>query len=102
MALPVFTRTANTRLFGEHTFIKTFEGETFFTTASLDELETRLDEQRFFRANRQTIVHRDACQSFSAAEYGKLKLQLHPEPKEPVIVSQKKAAAYRQWLQNSV
>ncbi|HVE62106.1 MAG TPA: LytTR family DNA-binding domain-containing protein [Chitinophagaceae bacterium] len=69
---------------GEHTYIKTFEGESFFAPFSLDELEARLYENSFFRANRQTIIHRKSCRSFSSIEYGKLELHLQPEHKEQV------------------
>ncbi len=83
----------------DYGFIKTFTGETFSNTYALDELQSRLDAQVFFRANRQLIVHWKACRSFSPLEYGKLDLHLQPEHKEAVIISQKKAPAFRTWLQ---
>jgi hypothetical protein len=35
---------------------------------------------------------------FSADIYGKLKVQLHPQPLEDVIVGREKAGALKDWL----
>ena len=82
----------------DNAFIKTFDGSSFLTSYSLDELETLLSKEDFFRANRQVIVHWQACKSFSSLDYGKLELHLSEPYKEKVVVSQKKAPAFREWL----
>lgn len=86
---------------GDYTYLKRFDGEHFLVAYSLDDLEAMLDEANFFRTNRQMIVQRKAVHSFSPQEFGKLSLQLEPAFKEPVIVSQKKAPVFRNWLLNA-
>lgn len=86
---------------GEYTYLKLFDGDHFLVTYSLDDLEAMLDGSTFFRANRQVVVQRKAVHSFSPLEFGKLSLQLEPAFTAPVIVSQKKAPVFRNWLLNA-
>ena len=64
----------------------------------LTEIESILDPAAFFRANRATLVHIDSVQRCTPYGKGKLLLELRPSPREPVIVSQERAAACRHWL----
>jgi DNA-binding LytR/AlgR family response regulator len=57
-----------------------------------------LDESIFFRANRQFIINIKACHYFTNEENGKLALQLIPTHKEEVVISQKRASAFKEWL----
>ena len=83
---------------GDYTFIFTTNSDHFVTTYTLDELSKKLDEMQFFRANRQTIIHRSACKSYKRMEHGKIGLDLEPNPKTPVIISQKRASDFRKWI----
>lgn len=82
----------------ENIFLKTFDDQAFLADQTLDELAARLPSASFFRANRQTLVHFRACASYRNIENGKLALDLQPAHIEPVIVSQKKAREFREWL----
>jgi len=64
----------------------------------LAEIEASLDPAKFFRANRATLIHIDSVTRCSPYGKGKLLLELRPAAREPVIVSQERAAACRQWL----
>jgi hypothetical protein len=79
-------------------YLKTTTPETFVTTYALDDLFGLLDEADFFRANRQMIIQRTACKSYSSLEHGKILVELEPPAKEPVVVSQKRARAFRDWI----
>jgi len=83
---------------GSYTFIKTLKGESFVTTYTLDELTKMLDPDSFFRANRQTIVSRPVCKAYQNIENGKIIIDLSVDVKNPVIVSQKRAKAFRTWI----
>lgn len=83
---------------GSYTFIKTLKGESFVTTYTLDELTKMLDPDSFFRANRQTIVSRTVCKAYQNVENGKISIDLSVDVKNPVIVSQKRAKAFRTWI----
>ena len=79
-------------------YLKTDTGENYVTTYALDDLYGLLDPTFFFRANRQMIINKSACKSYNSLEYGKISLELDPSFKEPVVVSQKRAKAFREWI----
>jgi hypothetical protein len=81
-----------------YTYLKTFQDETFLINQTLDELTANLPENVFYRANRQCIVHLQACESYTSIENGKLQVYLKPAHKEAVIVSQKKAKEFKDWV----
>jgi hypothetical protein len=83
---------------GSYTFIKTGKGESFVTTYTLDELTKMLDPDSFFRVNRQIIVSRNVCKAYENIENGKISIDLSVDVKSPVIVSQKRAKAFRNWI----
>jgi ribosomal protein L36 len=82
----------------EYCYLRTFTGETHLIDESLEDIFARLDEEQFFRANRQTIVSFHACKYYSALEYGKLEVALLLEAEEPVIISQKRAPLFKEWV----
>jgi len=45
------------------------------------------------------IVNFRACRHFEPLEFGKLKLIVAPETKEPVIISQKRAKGFKEWIE---
>ena len=80
-------------------YIFTFSGEKHildFTT--MEEIEELLDPQKFYRANRQFIVHIDAIQSVTPHENQKLSLALRAPLKLTVDVSREKAPAFKKWF----
>ncbi len=82
---------------GDYTVIKTNERE-FIESTPLDELEESLNPADFFRANRQVIIAFASCKGIRSLEYGKLEVQTEPPMSEPLVVSQKKARAFREWM----
>jgi hypothetical protein len=82
---------------GDYSLIKT-PGRDYVSTASLDEMENALDPDIFFRANRQIIIAFPSCRSIRSLDYGKLEVQTEPATGEPLVVSQKKAKAFREWM----
>ena len=79
-------------------YIKPFEGDGFVTSYTLDELTKILDEDNFFRVNRQTLISRKSCAAYESIENGKIRLDTNPAFKSPVIVSQKRASEFRKWV----
>lgn len=84
---------------GGYNFIRTFEQGEFFIAETLDVVQQQLSEKQFFRVNRQMLVNFTACQHFELLEYGKLELIVKPPFKEPVIISQKRAKAFKDWME---
>ena len=83
---------------GNYTSLTTFQSETYLLSHSLDELVTHLPSSLFFRANRQFIINIRACHYFTNEENGKLALHLVPPFEGEVTISQKRAAVFRDWL----
>jgi two-component system LytT family response regulator len=79
-------------------FLVTRTGQRHLVDKTLAEVEADLPSDAFFRANRATLVHIDSVVRCSPYGKGKLLLELRPPAREPVIVSQERAAACRQWL----
>ena len=65
---------------------------------SLDELMILLQENLFLRATRKFIINLKDCHYFTNEENGKLEVPLIPEHNESVIISQKRAPVFKDWL----
>ncbi|MCT4647221.1 MAG: LytTR family DNA-binding domain-containing protein [Carboxylicivirga sp.] len=65
---------------------------------TLDELESELNPEDFFRANRQFIINRKSIESLQLYFNGKLILNINPKPNEKVVISKAKAPGLRAWL----
>ena len=79
--------------------IKTNDGKSYFLTYSLDELETQLNPNQFFRLNRQFITSINAIARISQYFNGKLKVELTPAQEGEVIVSRAKTPVFKNWLE---
>lgn len=83
---------------GTYTLISTFDNNQYVTTETLEELMATLPVVDFFRANRQWIVHRSICGSYSTERSGKLELNLKAPIDKQISVSQKKGQEFKAWL----
>jgi Ca2+/Na+ antiporter len=83
----------------EINYARTSGGTDYMITQSLDEVQEQLDNRQFFRANRQMLVNFKACDHFELLPYGKLQLVVQPGYKEPVIISQKRAKQFKEWME---
>lgn len=81
-------------------YLKTYDEQQLMTSETLDELANLLPPSQFFRINRQILANAKACASFRSIANGKLEVTLQPGMPEPATVSQKKAAAFKNWLVN--
>ncbi|MGN6567489.1 MAG: LytR/AlgR family response regulator transcription factor [Flavipsychrobacter sp.] len=82
----------------DYNFVRTFDKEDFLIPASLDAIQEQLSSKKFFRVNRQMLVNLDACEHFENIEHQKIQLQLRPKHSQPVIISQKRAKDFRDWI----
>lgn len=65
---------------------------------SLDELESQLNPDEFFRANRQYLVQIDSILSVNNWFNSRLKIHLRKYPDTEIIVSRERATALKEWL----
>lgn len=80
------------------TCVSTFSGDSYPVNDSLDELMKQLDNQDFYRANRQFIVSLKAIATIYIYGKNQLKLVTNPKSTDEVIISKNKVAAFKQWL----
>jgi len=80
-------------------FIHTFDESTFLINKSLDELTVFLGN-KFFRANRQFILNREAIQDVSMFLTRKYMVNLRIPFKEQIVVSKEKMSSFLNWLKS--
>eukprot|EP01133_Synstelium_polycarpum_P017051 gene17051-20313_t len=83
---------------GDNNFVRTINAEDYFVNTSLDDIQQQLPEDRFFRANRQILTHRQAVKGYDLMEYGKLEAKLYPALSIDTVISQKRAKEFKQWV----
>jgi len=80
------------------TWLTTPEGQHIIVEYSLDKLATLLDPKLFFRVNRACIVSLGAIRMVHTYSGSKLKVDLHPAPRQEVFVSGDRITAFKDWL----
>jgi DNA-binding LytR/AlgR family response regulator len=85
--------------FTEHriVFLKDFNGRQFIVDRNLAELESGLNNKKFFRINRKFIANISAIEKFKP-DSGKIRVFLNPEMKEEIHVSKETAPEFRKWI----
>ena len=78
--------------------LTTFTEKRFVINYTLDQLEEMLNQELFFRANRQLIVNINAVKEVSPYFKGRLHLVLKGEHAKEQIISSSKASAFKEWL----
>lgn len=66
---------------------------------TLEELESQLDPQHFFRANRQYIVARTSIREVVIYFNGRLLLNLMPNTPSPVLISKDRVNLFKRWME---
>jgi two-component system, LytTR family, response regulator len=79
--------------------VYTTDGKSFSHTFTLDSLESQLDPQLFFRANRQYLVAVHAIKEIEQFIERKLLIHLKPPCKQTIVVSKAKASAFLNWME---
>ncbi|MEO9484548.1 MAG: LytTR family DNA-binding domain-containing protein [Ekhidna sp.] len=84
--------------------ISTGNKQNFSYGSSLDNLMSKLEGERFFKANRQIIVNRSIVNRLTSLDHGKIKVELKVsgEEQQEVIVSRSKASGFRKWIDSNV
>ena len=80
------------------TFAVDFSSKEYTLDYNLEKLESELNPNDFFRANRKVIVNIAAVDKVSNESGGKLKLQTKPSASFEIIVSRLKAGDFKVWM----
>lgn len=78
--------------------VQTFQKQVYTITNSLDELMKQLDNETFYRANRQYIVNINAIENILVYGHNQLQLNTRPKSAEPIIISKNKVSEFKKWL----
>jgi DNA-binding LytR/AlgR family response regulator len=70
----------------------------YITAKALRNIESLLHSGDFFRVNKKYLIHIDAVVKFRPGRRGKLELTISPDPDEPIVISQLKARAFKEWI----
>jgi uncharacterized membrane protein YciS (DUF1049 family) len=79
-------------------FIKTFLDKQYQANLSLDELMRQLDNNIFYRANRQYIININSIKTIQVYGNNQLRLVTKPEAREDIVISKNKVAEFKKWL----
>ncbi|MDY8135516.1 LytTR family DNA-binding domain-containing protein [Aquimarina sp. 2201CG5-10] len=86
-------------------FVKS-DGQVIATDSTLNEIENKISEHLFFRANRQTILHFSSIENLKPIENGKLLVTLTPGILEKnnyqINISRYKKKPFEQWLEHKL
>ncbi|MEN8188131.1 MAG: LytTR family DNA-binding domain-containing protein [Bacteroidota bacterium] len=80
------------------TYIHTSEGRVFLIDDSLEQLETKIDLDKFFRINRKYFVNIESIEDIISYSNSRLKIKLQNCTSDDIIVSREKVKAFKKWL----
>lgn len=84
---------------GRLSYFCTWNKNKYVVDYTMEELESMLNPQAFFRANRSYIIHIKSVLQIHNYFNGKLKLDIKPAiEKDEVVISREKAAAFKDWM----
>lgn len=83
---------------GRNMLVTTSSGEAYCLSVTIQELESQLDPDKFFRLNRQYLVNIAALKKISPFFNSKLIVQLSHCSDRNIIVSKERAVLFKEWL----
>ena len=79
-------------------FLTTVENRSFSLDDSMETIEKEVDNECFFRVNRQFIINLKAIKEISIYSNSRLKISLNNYKEEEIIVSREKVQAFKEWI----
>ena len=80
------------------TYLHTFENRNYLLDSTLEQLETELDPQNFFRVSRKFIIPMKGIKEIQLHSNSRLKVILPSYKEDEVIVSREKVTDFKNWL----
>ncbi len=84
----------------KYNFLQNNAGRDYAINYSLDQLEELLDPKRFFRINRSFIVSSSSISDIISFSNSRLKVKLHSNKSDDLIVSREKVQDFKKWLES--
>jgi two-component system, LytTR family, response regulator len=83
----------------DSTTIKTFAGQDYFITQSLDQVQGQVSAKQFFRLNRQYLVNFSAIKEVEHYFARKLYVKLVVPTAEKLLIGKEKTGVFLEWLE---
>ncbi|MFY0650762.1 MAG: response regulator transcription factor [Cyclobacteriaceae bacterium] len=83
---------------GKYAYLVSNAGKEYIVDYTLEKLDKLLNQDKFFRINRQFIIGIEAIDEMIAYTKGRLKIELNPTSKKEAIVSIERASEFKKWL----
>lgn len=77
-----------------------FDGRKHFIDYTLDDLETKIEPDKFFRINRKLLININSILTVKTYFSRRLMLEVEPKTEMEVIVAKERVAAFKLWLDN--
>jgi DNA-binding LytR/AlgR family response regulator len=74
------------------------EGKSYPVDFTLDQLEKRMDPERFFRINRKFLISFESIKKMISYSKSRVKINLNPESELEVISSTERSGDFKEWL----
>ena len=84
--------------FEKTTYLHTATHRNYIIDYSLEELESMLDQKRFFKINRKYIVSIDACSQIIAWSNNRLKIDIKGIDDQKILVARERVREFKSWL----
>ena len=84
--------------FEKTTYLHTATHRNYIIDYSLEELESMLDQKRFFKINRRYIVSIDACSQIIAWSNNRLKIDIKGIDDQKIVVARERVREFKSWL----
>ena len=82
----------------ELVYAHTTDGRQYVVDFTMEQLENQLDDNQFFRANRQFIINRKEITEVEFYFNGRLLVKIKPETPERVIISKARTPEFKNWM----
>ena len=80
------------------TYILTNNNRSFAIDYSLDQLESLIDPEKYFRINRKYLVSVDGCKTITAWSNSRLRLKIDGIDESGIIVARERVQDFKDWL----
>jgi DNA-binding LytR/AlgR family response regulator len=84
--------------FDKTTYLHTTSHRNYIIDYSLEELESMLDQKRFFKINRKYILSIDACSQIIAWSNNRLKIDIEGIDDPKIVVARERVRDFKNWL----
>lgn len=80
------------------TFLQTFAGKKFVIDSTLEQVESQVDPEFFFRLSRKYLSHIQAIEEVLSYSNSRLKVKLSNCPDSDILVSREKVSELKNWM----